>query len=70
MENINSLHIITNNIKGMQNKNKPLSIIEYFKNKIGKNGILFLQEAHSTISDEGKWKDKFSEPVFLFTRYF
>ena len=64
MENVNSLHIITNNIKGMQNKNKRLSIIEYFKNKIGKNGILFLQETHSTISDEGKWKDELSGPVF------
>ena len=28
-----SLHIITNNIKEIQNKNKRLSIIEYFKNK-------------------------------------
>ena len=54
MENVNSLHIIINNMKRMQNKNKRLSFIEYFKNKIGKNGILFLQETHSTISDEGK----------------
>ena len=42
MENINSLHVITNNIKGIQSRNKPLSMIEYFKNKIGKNGISFL----------------------------
>ena len=54
MENDNILHIITNNIKWIQNKNKHLSIIEYFKNKIGKNGILFLQETHSTTSDEEK----------------
>ena len=64
MENVNSLHIVTNNIKGIQNKSKRMSIIKYFKNKIGKNGILFLQETHSTISDEGKWKDKFNGPVF------
>ena len=44
MENVNSLLIITNNIKGIQNKNKPLTIIDYFKNKIGKNGILLLQK--------------------------
>ena len=62
--NVNSLHIITNNIKETQNKNKRLSIIEYFKNKIGKNGISFLQETHSTTNDEGKWKDEFSRPVF------
>ena len=41
-----------------------MSITEYFKNKIGKNGILFLQETHSTISDEGKWKGEFSGPIF------
>ena len=52
MENDNSLHIITNNIKGKQNKNKRLFIIEYFRNKIGKNEILFLQETDSTTSEE------------------
>ena len=64
MENDNSLHIITNNSKWIHNKKKRLSIIEYFKDKIGKNGILFLQETHSTTNDEGNWKDKFSGPVF------
>ena len=57
MENVNSLHIITNNIKRVQKKNK---FIEYFKNKTGKNRILFLQETHV----EGKWKDELSAPVF------
>ena len=64
MENDNSLHVIANNIKGIQNKNKRLSINEYFKNKIGNNGILFLQETHSTTSNEGKQKNEFSGPVF------
>ena len=48
----------------IQNENKRFSIIEYFKNKIGKNGILFLQETHSTTSNGGKWKDEFGAPVF------
>ena len=64
MENNNSLHVIANNIKGIQNKNKRLSINEYFKNKTGNNGILFLQETHSTTSNEGKWKNEFSGPIF------
>ena len=67
MENDNSLHVIANNIKGIQNKNKRLSINEYFKNKTGNNGILFLQETHSTTSNEGKWKNEFSGPVFIYT---
>ena len=54
MKNDNSLNIITNNIKGIRNKSRFLTTIEYFKNKIGKNGILFLQETNSTTSDEGK----------------
>ena len=55
MENDKSLHIITD-AKRIQSKNKRLSIIGYFKNKIDKNGILFLQETRSTTSDKGKWK--------------
>ena len=51
MENVNSFCIITNNIKGIKTENIGLSIIEYFKHKIGKNGILFLQETESTNSD-------------------
>ena len=41
-----------------------MSIIEYVKNKIRKDGILYLQETNSTTSEEGKWKDEFSGPVF------
>ena len=66
MENANSLHIITNNNKRVQKKNRLLSIIEYFKDKTGNNRILFLQETYV----ERKWKDEFSGTVFLFTRYF
>ena len=35
MENVSSLHIVTNNIKGIQNKYKCLSIIDYLKHKKG-----------------------------------
>ena len=43
MENVSSLHIVTNNIKGIQNKNKYLSIIDYLKHKKAKKWVLFLQ---------------------------
>ena len=33
--------------KGIQNNSKQLSVVEYFRNKLGKNGILFSQETHS-----------------------
>ena len=41
MNNANCLTFITNDIKGMQNKSKGLSVVEYLKNKLGNNGILF-----------------------------
>ena len=55
---------ITNNIKGIQNNSKRLSVIEYFKNKFGNNGILFLQETSSTFNDKIIYKNYFSGPVF------
>ena len=64
MGNVSTLHIITNNIKRIQNKNKCLSIIQYFKNKIGKKEILFLKEPPSTTSNEWKWKDNLNRPDF------
>ena len=42
MNNANCLTFISNNIKGIQNKSKRASTLEYFKNKLGNNGILFL----------------------------
>ena len=64
INNVNCLTFITNNIKGIQNNSKRLSLVEYFKNKLGNNGILFLQETHSTFNDENIWKNEFNVPVF------
>ena len=43
----NSVSFITNNVKGMQSSKKRLKLMQYFKDKIGSNGVLFLQETHS-----------------------
>ena len=55
---------ITNNVKGLQNNPKQLSVVEYFRNKLDNKGILFLQETDSTFNDENIWKDDFNGPVF------
>ena len=52
MNNANCLTFITNNIKVIQNNSWPLSAVEYFRNKLSNNRILFLQETHSTFNDE------------------
>ena len=64
MNNANCLTFITNNIKGIQNKSKRVSVVEYFKNISGNNGILFLQETHSKFNDKDIWKNDFNLPVF------
>ena len=51
-------------MKGFQSTNKRLKLIKYFKDKIVSNGFLFVQETHSTVNDEIKWKDDFKGEVF------
>ena len=56
-----SLIFITKKVKGLQSSKKRLKLIQYFKDKIGSTGVLFLQETHSNSKIEQKWKEgKFS----------
>ena len=64
MNNANCLTFITNNIKGIQHNSKRLSVVEYFKNKLGNNRSLFLQERHSTFNDENIWRNDFNVMSF------
>ena len=64
MNNTNCLTFITNNIKGIQNNLKRLSVAEYFKNELGNNKILVLKQTHSTFNNENIWKNDFNIPVF------
>ena len=60
----NKINFISNNVKSLQSTNKRLKLIKYFKDKIVSNGFLLLQETHSTVNDEIKWKDDFKGEVF------
>ena len=42
----------------MQNKGKRLKLFTFLKDKLLNNGIFFLQETHSTHSDEEKWQNE------------
>ena len=64
MNNANYLTFITNNIKGIQNNSKGLSVVEYFKNKLSNNEILFSQETHSTFNYKSISKNDFNVPVY------
>ena len=53
-------NLISNNIKGLHSHKKRWKIFDYLKNKSGPNGILFLQETHSTKENEIRWNDDFN----------
>ena len=59
----NSLSFITN-VKRMQSSKKRLKLMQYFKDKIGLTGVLFLQETHSERKVEQEWKEDFKGPFF------
>ena len=54
---------ITNNVKGIQSFKKKLKLIQYFKDKIGSTGVLFLQETDFNSKIEQKWKEDFKGQV-------
>ena len=56
---------VTNNVKGLQSSKKRLKLIEYLKNKLESNGVLFLQETHSISNDKNAWADDFKGQVFF-----
>ena len=60
-----NFNFITNNVKGLQLSKKCLKLFEYFRDKLSSNGIIFLQETHSTINNELKWKDEFKGALFF-----
>ena len=65
MTSFDNLSFITNNVKGIQSMKKRLKLIEYFKSKIMKHRILFLQETHCNSDDEQKWRDNFGGNTFF-----
>ena len=61
----NSLSFITNNVKGIQSSKKGLKLMQYFKDKIGSTGVLFLQQTHSDGKVEQKSKEDLKGPAFF-----
>ena len=62
--NSDQISMISNNVNGIQSTKKRLKMIQYFKNKLLPQGILFLQETHSTESNEASWIDNLMQPFF------
>ena len=62
---IKSLNFITNNVTGIQSSKERLKLVQYFKDKIGSTGVLFLQETHCSSKIKQKWKEDFKGQIFF-----
>ena len=50
--NTNNLNFVSNNVKGLQGRDKRIKLFEYLKNCISSNGFVFLQDTHSSLNVE------------------
>ena len=65
---MNSINILTFNVRGLQEFNKRQKVFQYIQDKIGPNGIAFIQETHSTATDESQWTSEWKGNI-LFSNY-
>lgn len=64
--NLIDLNLISYNVKGIQNLQKRDKIFEYLRNDMRPNGVIFLQETHSSAKDEKSGKMIFTVIYVLF----
>ena len=59
------LNFLSNNVNGLKSSKKRIKMFEYFRDKVSNNGIIFLQETHSTEDAYNKWRDDFQGQIFF-----
>ena len=57
------LNFLSNNVNGLKSSKKRIKMFEYFRDKVSNNGIIFLQETHSTEDAHNKWRDDFQGQI-------
>ena len=63
--NSDNLKFISNNVKGIQKSEKRIKIFEYLKNSLSPNGLIFLQETHSSADDGKRWCDELNGNLYF-----
>ena len=58
---------LSNNVNGLCSSKKRVTMFEYFKGQIINNGIMFLQETHSSEDTFDEWRDDFKGEVVFCT---
>ena len=61
----NQISCLSNNANGLLSRKKRIKMLKYFKDKIGNNGIVFLQETHSAEDTYNEWRDDFKGRIFF-----
>ena len=56
---------LSNNVNGLKSSKKRIKMFEYFRDKVSNNGIIFLQETHSTEDAHNKLRDDFQGQIFF-----
>ena len=54
----NQILCLSNNANGPLSRKRRIKMFKYFKDKIGNNGIVFLQETHSSEDTYNEWRDE------------
>ena len=60
------VYFSSNNVNGFNSSKERIKKFEYFMEKIANNGMLFLQETHSSHENVINWLGNFNCIVFLF----
>ena len=61
----NVLNFLSNNVNELQSSKKRIKMFEYFREKTSNNGIIFLQETHSSEDTFNDWRNDFKGEVFF-----
>ena len=64
MDNI--LIFLSNSVNGLKSSKKRIKMFEYFREKISNNGIIFLQETHSSEDTFNNWGNDFKRERSFF----
>ena len=59
------INFISNNANGLRSSKKRIKIFEYLKDKIFNDGIIFLQETHSSENTRDEWINDFKGELYF-----
>ena len=62
---MSKLDFLSSNVNGLKSSKKRIKVFQHLKQKISDNGIIFLQEAHTSEDTFTEWKNGFPGEIFF-----